>query len=366
MRLQMRRMPLALAVLAATLPSAPLRAEDETVLIEFVDDRSALPSAVNDNGTVVVGNYNLGGGFYWMPTVGEVFAGGLLASAVSSDGATIVGTADDSAGLRNAGIWLRAADWRLLGSFPNAVACGPDLSYGLGVSRDGRVVVGFAYYDNCNTHAFRWEESTGMTDLTPTNPESTRAQAISGDGRVVVGDILSSTRFPSGEGVRWVDGREELFAGPGPEAVVGSAMAANHDGSVVVGKNCRALVFLDQSAWVWTADGGLTCLDAPAFRPPEIKVNGVAQATSDDGRVIGGYQGSGEVDSDAVLWIDGSPAYLKDYLRANGVEDAFARWINTGEITGVSPDGRILVGWGAAIGGPRGYIVILGSEQVTP
>jgi hypothetical protein len=51
--------------------------------------------------------------------------------------------------------------------------------------------------------------------------------------------------------------------------------------------------------------------------------------------------------------------YLKDYLRAHGVPDAFQRWINTGEITGMSPDGRVLVGWGAAIGGFRGYFVIL-------
>ena len=71
-------------------------------------------------------------------------------------------------------------------------------------------------------------------------------------------------------------------------------------------------------------------------------------------------------DQDAVIWIDRSPAYLKDFLRANGVPDAFATWINTGEITGVSPDGRVLVGYGAPLGGFRGYMVILGSKVVMP
>jgi hypothetical protein len=52
---------------------------------------------------------------------------------------------------------------------------------------------------------------------------------------------------------------------------------------------------------------------------------------------------------------------LKDYLRANGVPNAFEGWINTGFITGMSRDGRVLVGYGA---GPRnftGYIVIMPS-----
>ncbi len=86
-----------------------------------------------------------------------------------------------------------------------------------------------------------------------------------------------------------------------------------------------------------------------------------ANATSDDGRVIGGGQSvGGSPDSDAVIWIDRVPHYLKDYLRANGVPNAFETWINTGTITDISPDGRILVGKGAARAGFRGYIVILG------
>ena len=88
-----------------------------------------------------------------------------------------------------------------------------------------------------------------------------------------------------------------------------------------------------------------------------------ANATSDDGRVIGGGQNvGGSADSNAIIWIDGSPTYLKDYLRAHGVPDAFESWPNTGAINGISPDGRILVGVGAAPAGFRGYIVILGEK----
>ena len=113
---------------------------------------------------------------------------------------------------------------------------------------------------------------------------------------------------------------------------------------------------------MWTPQDGTRCLPAPRLRPspgPAIIVD--AFATSDDGRVIGGGQNvGGSEDSDAVIWIDRVPFYLKEYLQANGVPDAFETWINTGSITDISPDGRVLVGKGAALGGFRGYIVILG------
>ena len=49
-------------------------------------------------------------------------------------------------------------------------------------------------------------------------------------------------------------------------------------------------------------------------------------------RVVGGSQRIGQVDSDAIIWIDGSASYLKDYLRANGVPDAFDGWRKTSPI----------------------------------
>ena len=67
------------------------------------------------------------------------------------------------------------------------------------------------------------------------------------------------------------------------------------------------------------------------------------------------------LESEAVLWIDRSPSYLKDYLKAHGVPTVFDGWVNTGFITGVSPNGRILVGHGAGAKGFQGYLVILGS-----
>jgi probable HAF family extracellular repeat protein len=356
----------ALRALALFAAARTVAAADQTLLIEI--DTGALPNAVNPAGTVVVGKLADGGGFYWMPTTGVIYLGGGLATGVSADGETIVGGAPPQPEVQNAAIWLRGTEWRLLGSFPGAVPCDISLSLANGVSRDGSVLVGGANNGCAFFHAFRWQESTGVVDLgSSVAGRPSRADAVSGDGRVVLGYQENDNSLR--QGARWIDGHQELFTGAlGP---VGIAAAANFDGSIVTGANCLLAVFADQSAWVWTARDGVECLPPPALRdlgPGEPKVSTRASATSDDGHIIGGGQTVAGLteDSEAIVWIDRRPVYLKDLLRANGLPRAFDTWLRTGEITDVSPDGRILVGWGAALGGFRGYMVILGSKLAMP
>ena len=52
---------------------------------------------------------------------------------------------------------------------------------------------------------------------------------------------------------------------------------------------------------------------------------------------------------------------MRTALRERGIEDAFEGWINTGFITAVSPDGRVLAGYGAGPTTFTGYVVILES-----
>jgi probable HAF family extracellular repeat protein len=256
----------------------------------------------------------------------------------------------------------------LLGSFPNAAPCDASLSFATDVSGDGEVVVGLGWNGCTYAHAYRWTESTGIVDLgSSVEGRSTSAAGVSADGMVVVGHQTRADGFQ--QGARWVGNRQELIPGPaGGIGYVGEAMSANRDGSIVVGRSCIPGPNLAQSAWIWRAQGGISCLPPPQIRPspgPLIIVE--AAATSDDGQVIGGSQNvGGSPDSNAVIWIEGRPAYLKDFLRANGVPNAFEGWPNTGTITAVSPDGRVLVGWGAGPTGFRGYVVILGSSRVIP
>jgi probable HAF family extracellular repeat protein len=331
---------------------ATTRANDKALLITL--SPGALPSAVSSTG-VVVGSFRDGGGFHWMPTSGAVYIGGRNASGVSRDGRTIVGTGIDASNNEQAGIWLRGSEWRLLGSIvPNPAPCDALISSTYGTNGDGSVLVGLAWNGCSIARAFRWEEATGMVDLGSTVPgRSSRANNVSGDGRVVVGWQDAATGFR--QGARWIDGRQQLFAGPAGQ--VGEAFAASADGSIVVGQVCNPSAPLEQAAWVWTSAGGLQCLPPPRVRLPAIFL-GKAIATSDDGRVIGGGHSFG-LESEAVIWLDRTPHYLKDYLRQHGVPDAFEGWVNTGIVTGMSRDGRMLVGYGA---GPRdftGYVVVL-------
>jgi probable HAF family extracellular repeat protein len=319
----------AVAILSSTFG---LQADDKTILIELDQNKSPLPSAVSASGAVVAGVFNGGnGGFYWMPTTGVIFAGGIAADAVSRDGKTIVGWATDPNGIQQAAIWVRATEWKLLGSFtPSATPCSGSLGLASGTSGDGQVVVGYAY-DGCTTaHAFRWQASTGMADLGSTVPgKSSQALGVSGDGHVVVG-LQNSAALPN-QGAFWIDGRQQLV--PGPDGSVGVAYAANNDGSVIVGRICHPLSATDQSAWIWRAQGGTTCLPPPKLlESPGPSVIVDAKATSDDGQVVGGSQNvGGSTDSNAIIWIGGRGAYLKDFLQANGLPNAFRGWFNTGD-----------------------------------
>lgn len=195
-----------------------------------------------------------------------------------------------------------------------------------------------------------------MIDLGSTTANSSRANNVSGDGRVVVGWQEDAVGFR--QGAKWLNRTQTLFRGPGGGAV-GEAFDANRDGSLVVGAHCEPANPTVSSAWKWTADNGVRCFRVA--RPPQLPnlpYTTRMLATSEDGRVIGGSFSFG-LDAEALLWLDDEPHFLKEYLRENGHPDAFRGWVNTGFVTGVSPDGRTVVGYGAGPQTFQGYMIIL-------
>jgi probable HAF family extracellular repeat protein len=315
-----------------------------------------LATAEGANGFVVAGNFYSGGTFHWMPTSGVTSIGGSGVEAVSRDGKTIVGNQLDSRGYEFAALWTGGQTWRLLGGIGPARSCDSLVSAAYGANDTGTVVVGLGW-DGCSyARAFRWEESTGMVDLGSLSGRSTRANGVSGDGRVVVG--WETTPFGSRQGAKWVDGKEELILGP--SGALGEAFAANRDASFIVGVNCALDTVEGQgTAWTWRSGEGVKCtsVDRPSWvRPNYYQL--YMQATSDDGRVTGGSYAFG-LDAESVVWFDGEPVFLRDYLRGHGIPDAFEGWVNTGFVTDVSADGRTLVGYGAGPTTFQGWIVVL-------
>ena len=353
----MTRVILAPLIAAALL--APLGAQSSSTPFFMDLPDEVLPYGVGAGGWTSVGIIrNRVNGMYWMPTTGTVSLGGNFAAAVSRDGRLVAGNAFDARRLENAAIWVGGTSWRTLGSISaNAAPCDALLSSTYGMNGDGTVIVGLAW-DGCNVaRAFRWTEQTGMVNLGTLNGRPTRANAVSANGRVVVGWGTD----PTGPrlGAKWVDGVQQMIqnASGGP---VGEAFAVNQDGSIIAGTNCdyRSITG-PPTGWVWTADKGVQCL--PVSRPatlPALPYSVLISTMSDDGRVMGGAYSFG-LDSEALIWLDGQVYFLRDYLRNNGLVDSFRGWINTGFITAATPDGRTLVGYGAGPTAFRGYMVVL-------
>jgi uncharacterized membrane protein len=341
----------------------------------FIHIQGLAPNSIGLNGFIVGGDFTEGGAFQWMPTSGVTLLGGGLGTGfISRDGKAMAGTVIDLNRMQQAARWEGGRSWRTLGPLvPGAVPCESSLSFAMGTNGDGRVVVGGGYYgtnpaDACGPFAaFRWEESTGFQLLPTQDGDYTRAHAVSADGHVVVGIDAALTGL--WRGVKWVDGRHELIRGPAGPVV--SAWAVNRDGSVIVGSGCTVdLPNQAPTAWSWTAAGGVKC--HTAVPPPWVpwifgnstNYNNYIRAVSDDGRVMGGdiEFDTAQGDEESVIWFDGEAVFLRDYLRSNGYPEAFEGHLNTGKITAVSSDGRVLAGHnGGTFGAANrwGFIVVL-------
>jgi len=311
----------------------------QPVFIPLDDNTQA--TGISGDGSIVVGAYlpNGSGGFYWTADTGVVRIGGNAAAGISADGSTIVGRANDEMRNENAAYWQWDGSWTLLGSFtPDSAACGQFLSSGYGVNGDGTVIVGLGW-DGCSyAHGFRWDAECGMADLgSIVLTRASRANAISADGQMIVGWSDQATGFR--QGARWMDGSWQwLF--DGPDNPVGEALAVNFDGSIIVGYGCGSAT---QYAWRWTEETGVECVQGTLADPYQT----LMLALSDDGQVIGGAVAPDfGPNRNALLWLNGEPVDLLDYLLQQGVAEVKGWSLNS--VTAVSSDGHTIAGWGVS------------------
>jgi uncharacterized membrane protein len=140
----------------------------------------------------------------------------LAAYAASRDLSTIVGTYADStlpAGDQLAFLFTAASGLQKL-----AVPDGSTLGCGaFGVSADGTVLAGACFGSDDLLHVSRWriQGSEAALDLLDTSANLTFGRAISGDGNVVVGHLLSGSVY-----------HQLRLAGAGPPEDLGALSAA--------------------------------------------------------------------------------------------------------------------------------------------
>jgi probable HAF family extracellular repeat protein len=173
------------------------------------------------------------------------------------------------------------------------------------------------------------------------------ASAVTADGRTIVGESFFTQLVGVGypiyrmEPFRWTADTGMVSLGTLPGAYITSANDVSGDGSVVVGR--AHFSNIKQLAFRWTESAGMQSLgDLPGnFESSE------AFAVSSDGRTI---VGSGYTDrqTEAFLWTEAhGMRKLTDVLSTDHGIDVGEVYLR--DATGVSADGRVIVGWGTDV-----------------
>jgi probable HAF family extracellular repeat protein len=224
---------------------------------------------------------------------------------------------------------------------------GGDFSSGANaISGDGSVVVGYGWGAS-STEAFRWTSDGGMVSIqNPANGfADSEARAVSADGSVVAGSGTLPQQGPSVvvEPFRWT--AEDGLAGLGhlepnvdPNSH-GSGISA--DGSVVVGFSLTGADYISQhyEAFRWTEADGLVSL---GLRPGSFGAE--ASGVSADGSAVVGTDRDNTVviidgdaygaGAEAFLWRAGQGTIGLGTVPGDHYSDAYA----------ISADGSVVVG----------------------
>ena len=257
-----------------------------------------------------------------------------------------------SSGFLQAARWTAATDWAPLPDIPG----GGFASQALGMSDDGSVLVGWGSSSAGNESA-RWVNGSvvAMGDL-PGGSYNSAAACITADGSIIVGTGYSAS---GAEVYRWTSGTGMVGLGEIPGGAYNSEpFGMTPDGSVIVGE---AGTSNGTEAFRWTQAGGF----APLGDFPNGPFESIALDVSADGATVVGF-GTTAAGPEAFVWdAANGMRRLKDVLLAAGVS-AVADWALT-EATGISADGRVIVGNGTnPFGNTEGWIANLPAVVAVP
>lgn len=357
-----------------------------------------LPTVVSDDGRKIAGLYAPSNESpYWIwdkasfRRTGDVtYIGGQGVNlALSGDGHVVGGTVAGPTVTtgwgevvqERAALWSREAGWRRIAR-NNWPGCDIFHTSIYDLSTDGSTAVGLAFKDCTHVYAYRWSAGAGLKLLSKVGEDAARANAVSGDGRVIVGWQDFRTEFPYRVGSLWRGTEQMLMQEPGsitadnPHGRVGELMAINSAGTVAVG--IEAGPELNHS-YLWSARRGVRSLggDPVPFCFWSWSENQdvcrmrktLAYSISDDAKVItgestyanpveGAYASDGAIHTRRLGWMQ-----LSKFLQSQGVLEA-TNWVFLG--TKVSADGKTLVGTGVPLASDyyQGYRIDLDEVYV--
>jgi len=328
----------------------------------FLENPNGAPYAsyaLSSNGSVMA--VNSGGEYYLWTSAGgfvDLGPGDFLSTAVgiSGDGKTVMGSRVGPDGYVNPALWNQATGWIDLGH--PSEGCVLDGSWGSGydVSRDGTVAVGLAWY--CpGAEGFQWTPQGGIVGLGHPPNSSSRASAVSADGSMIVGfyeDPTQGFRRP----VRWVGGNTDLFAG---DQTIGEATGASSTGSKIVGQASDSTGFTH--AFYYTHAGGLVSLGTLSGH---AKDQSIANAVANNGMTVGWSGDFFSTGIQAFVWSPKSGmGSMRKFLERNGAIIPSDLILTTA--LDISADGLTIVGqWQDTSFRVGGWIARLRPGAVVP
>nr|WP_278988195.1 autotransporter domain-containing protein [Plesiomonas shigelloides] len=214
--------------------------------------------------------------------------------ALSSSGKIAVGFIATPANNNQAGAWTVSHG---LIALPIPFAQTEGMSNAQGVSSDGRYIVGYVMPENSSLmQGVLWTDASKLTYLTPLAPGADYyANGISADGSIVVG--TASDQHNNEHAVYWdraANTIHDLGSLNHSSSQFSNAIAANHDGSVIVGSSTNDAGITQ--GFRWTAKTGIVEL-------PSLSGTSQAKGISDTGRIIGSSINA-KNENRAVYWED--------------------------------------------------------------
>ncbi len=384
--------PACLIVLPVVALGAPPTNAPSTAAPPAIVDlgENMLPQAISDAGAVVVGisiREDKPGVFRWLRQGGVQVLGGLIAGRpdISSDGRTIAGTIETDRA--EAAFWTEEQGWVPLSASGLIPALPGWATAPLAISANGQRLAGSTvpppvdygwergFSFNPDTWQDRWADY-GWQELPNAGKSAISwASGISNDGRVQVGTASerSSTFFAA----RWVDGRIQELRDAQGVRLGGETVACNSDCTVIAGGGGPSSAVRAVLAWRLDSKSRAPACYFDAIDPTLPALRHYAYGLNENGTVvIGAYyydvfddSGFGRNVARGFLWIadrnGGTLVDLQSYLAARG-QPLFKDWLDMVP-TGVSADGRYLVGWGVDAGETlRGWRIDFGqAPQMT-
>ncbi|QWK97723.1 autotransporter domain-containing protein [Plesiomonas shigelloides] len=245
--------------------------------------------------------------------------------ALSSSGNIAVGFIATPANNNQAGAWTVSHG---LIALPIPFAQTEGMSNAQGVSSDGRYIVGYVMPENSSLmQGVLWTDASKLMYLTPLAAGTDYyANGISADGSIIVG--TASDKNNNEHAVYWdrvANTIHDLGSFSHSSSQYSNAIAANRDGSVIVGSSTNFAGVTQ--GFRWTTKAGMVELQS---------LGGTSQATgvSDTGRIIG-YSTNAKNEGRAVYW-DNNKIRDLGTLRADNSGSSSAQ--------AISATGKVIVG----------------------